>query len=103
MSVYEGLMTGLGEAIEHAEGTRELRKHKIFIEPVPMYNGADIKSIRNMLGMTQMSFANLMGVSKKTVEAWEAGKNVPDGPARRLLGMIKADPALPEKYRIVCK
>lgn len=68
MSVYEGLMTGLGEAIEHAEGTRELRKHKIFIEPVPMYNGADIKSIRNMLGMTQMSFANLMGVSKKPLK-----------------------------------
>ena len=40
-------------------------------------------------------------VSTKTVEAWEAGRNIPDGPARRMLSMLKQDPSIPEKYRFV--
>ena len=35
--------------------------------------------IRNNAGMTQLVFANYMGVSKKTVEAWECGRSHPTG------------------------
>ena len=51
----------------------------------------------------QVLFAGLMGVSPKTVEAWEAGRNMPDGPARRILSMLKTDPGLPQRFNIIAK
>ena len=46
--------------------------------------------------MTQSAFANYMGVSSKTVEAWEKGTNHPTGPACRLIYFLanKKDIAL---------
>ena len=38
--------------------------------------------------MTQSVFANYLGVSKKTVEAWELGRTHPTGPANRLIEML---------------
>jgi putative transcriptional regulator len=51
--------------------------------------------------MTQGVFAMTMGVSRKTVESWEAGRYNPDGAARRLISVMQTDPAFPEKYGIV--
>ena len=44
-----------------------------------------------------------MGVSVKTVEAWESGRNQPIGSACRLLYLTKADPAFPQKAGIVVR
>jgi len=35
------------------------------------------------------------------VESWETGRYTPDGAARRLITMLQADPALPQKYGIL--
>ena len=91
MSVYEGIMEGLGEALAHAEGKRTLRTTPMF-EPVREYKPDEIKKLRADLGMTQVVFAGFLGVSPKTVEAWEAGTNTPSGPALRLMTMIMAYP-----------
>ena len=101
MSVYENIMQGLNEAIAYNEGKLEARTKKMSIEPVPEMQAEDIKAIRKNIGMTQVLFAALMGVSTKTVEAWESGRNTPEGPARRMLAMFQADPALPQKMNIV--
>ena len=101
MNVYEGIMKGLGEALEHAEGKTQLRTTKLSIkdiEPVKNYTATDIKQIRIELGVTQVVFAKLMGVSNKTVEAWECGKNVPDGAARRLLSIIQIEPKILDNF-----
>jgi putative transcriptional regulator len=103
MSVYEGIMQGLTEAIEYERGKLDVRKNKLTIEPVRVYHGAEIKDIRNSLGMTQTLFADFMGVSPKTVEAWEGEKNVPNGPASRILSMVEKDKNLPEKFGIICR
>lgn len=42
-----------------------------------------------------------MGVSIKTVEAWEAGRNHPDGAACRLLYLTQKDPSFPVSSGIV--
>lgn len=103
MTVYDGIVQGLEEAIAYNEGKIKARTNRMRIEPVPDFEAAEIKGIRNELGMTQVLFAGFMGVSTKTVEAWEAGRNMPDGPARRILSMLKVDPAIPQRFNIVVK
>ena len=61
----------------------------------------EIKEIGNSTGLTQVLFAKYMGVSVKTVEAWEAGRNRPEGTACRLLTLTRKDPAFPLKSGIV--
>lgn len=103
MKVYDGIMQGLNEAVAYNEGKIKARTKTMSIEPVPDFEATEIKNIRNELGMTQVLFAGFMGVSTKTVEAWEAGRNMPDGPARRILAMLRTDPSLPQKMNIVAK
>ena len=103
MSVYDGIMQGLSEALEHTQGKRTLGAATIKIESLKTYDGKAIRQIRHDLDMSQSIFAGMMGVSPKTVEAWESGRNTPDGPARRLLSMIQADPKTPERYSIVVR
>lgn len=103
MKVYDGIMQDLEEAIAYNEGKIKARTNTITITPVPDFEANEIKNIRNELGMTQVLFAGFMGVSTKTVEAWEAGRNMPDGPARRILSMLKADPTLPQRFNIIAK
>lgn len=99
MSVYDGIMKGLEQALEHAEGKRALRTTLVF-EPIREYGPEEIRQLRRELGMTQTVFAGFLGVSPKTVEAWEAGRNRPEGPARRLFTMLQHNPELPDQFRI---
>ena len=103
MKVYEGIMQGLNEAIAYNEGKMQAKTKTMSIEPIPDFEAMEIKRVRNELGMTQVLFAGFMGVSTKTVEAWETGRNMPDGPARRILAMLKVDPNLPQRMNIIVK
>jgi putative transcriptional regulator len=103
MDFYKSIVTGLHEAVEYEKGTGKAKKAKCTVNPAPVFNAQEIKSVRNTLQMTQATFAAVMGVSTKTVEAWEVGTNTPIGTARRMLSMLKADPALPKKYNIVSR
>lgn len=101
MSIYKSTAKGLKEAIDYEKGTVKARSAKIRVEPLVSFNKAEIKAIRNNLKMTQVVFAKFLGVSPKTVEAWEGGRNMPDGPARRILSMLKQDPDIPVKYKFI--
>jgi putative transcriptional regulator len=101
MSVYESIIKGLNEAIDYEKGTGKARTTKCTVNPVPEFNAQEIKDVRISLGMTQVTFAEVMGVSTKTVEAWEAGTNKPIGSARRFLSVLKSDPSLLNKCNII--
>ncbi len=103
MSVYESIMQGLSEAVESEKGKLKAKTVKITVAPLPDIQGAEIRSLRMSLDMTQVIFAQIMGVSVKTVEAWEGGRSEPNGTARRMLSMLKSDPKLPEKYDMLYK
>ncbi len=101
-SVYESIMAGLTEAVEEKHsGKTILQRRTVSIEPVKRYNAAEIKSIRKKTGFSQKMFAGYIGVSPKTVEAWEAGINQPAGAASRILRMMEIDTELTEKYPFV--
>jgi putative transcriptional regulator len=53
---------------------------------------ADIKSIHEGFGLTQVQFAALMGISVRTLHNWEQGRRVPEGPARVLLQVAARHP-----------
>ncbi len=56
------------------------------------FSPEEIRGLRVRLRLSVGMFAELLSVSDKTVEAWEAGTNTPSGPALRLMTMIMAYP-----------
>ena len=90
--VYESIVAGLQEAIEDAKSKeKKLPRRVVTVVPVKEYNASEVKKIRNETGMSQKTFASYLGVSCKTVEAWESGINHPSGAASRLLHMMEMD------------
>lgn len=101
MGVYESIIKGLNEALDYENGKITARTTKCTVNPAPEFDAKQIRDARLSLGMTQTTFAQVMGVSIKTVEAWEAGTNKPVGAARRLLSMLQADPSMLAKLNII--
>lgn len=100
--VYESIMAGLTEAVEDAQSKdKKLRRRVVTIVPVKEYSASEIQAIRKSTGLSQRLFAGYMGVSDKTVEAWEAGKNRPSGAASRLLTMMEMDTDLTKEFPFV--
>ena len=52
----------------------------------------EIKEIRRSFKMTQMNFADLLGVSYGTYKNWEIGHRIPASPAMALLYVAKEYP-----------
>lgn len=100
--VYESIMTGLNEALEDVKsGGKNLPRRTVTVMPVKTYHAEDVKKIRISTGLSQKLFAQYMGVSQKTVEAWEAGTNRPSGAASRILSMMEMDTNLIEEFPFV--
>jgi putative transcriptional regulator len=87
-SLFDDLRQGLEEAIDYEKGKGPARTVTYIITPVKEYTKEEIREIRRKAGMTQSVFASYMGVSQKTVEAWECGRTHPTGPACRLLNIL---------------
>ncbi len=87
-SLFDDLREGLEEAISYEKGTGKANTKTYMILPVNEYSNKEIREIRMKAGMTQSVFASYMGVSKKTVEAWECGRTHPTGPVFRLLDIL---------------
>ena len=78
MGVFDDIKVGLEQAIEYEKGNLKAKK-------------------------TTLSVLRFMGVSVKTVEAWEAGRYQPDGAARRLLYITRENPSFPVMSGIVAR
>lgn len=100
--VFDSIMTGLNQALEHTQGKLpSARRRRVSVSPLPQYNPAEIKQIREKQNLSQLAFAEALGVSIKTVEAWEAGRNKPRGPALRILQLIQDNSHFFEDNKIV--
>jgi putative transcriptional regulator len=91
-------MQGLTEAVDYQQGKITARKTRLTIKPVTSFNTDDIKRIRKKTGLSQVMFAGSLGVSPKTVEAWENGRNKPEGASRRLLEIVRDDPGFLKRF-----
>lgn len=103
--LFDDIMSSLNELKEHAEGkpTGVVTHHRktATVADVPNFSPQEIKEVRLAAKMSQRTFAACVGVSAKSVEAWEGGRSRPDGAARRILGMMKSNPSFAEDMGLI--
>ena len=83
--MFNELVASVKEMDQIAKGKKKASRVYKYPEP-------EIKEIREKTGLSQSSFALLIGVSKRTLENWEQGRRHPTGPAKALLRILNADP-----------
>lgn len=82
---FEGILSGLHEAIAHAKGqTNDLTIHEL--------PDLDVAAVRAKTKLSQGDFARAFGVAVGTLQGWEQKRRKPEGPARALLTLIDHDP-----------
>jgi putative transcriptional regulator len=73
---------------EILEGIREIKRGAYG----RVINVPDIAKTREKTGLTQVRFAELLGVSVRTLQDWEQGRRAPSGAARTLLMVAAKNP-----------
>lgn len=94
---FEELKGSLEEAVDYSKG-KQTRCRTVTRElPIPEYTAAEVMRTRHALNLSQKGLAAILGVSVRTVEAWESGKNTPSGAAQHLLYLFDCDNSLVER------
>ncbi|MES2657853.1 MAG: helix-turn-helix domain-containing protein [Verrucomicrobiota bacterium] len=62
-------------------------------KPAVVIQDPEPKAIRLALGLSQIGFAQALGISPKTLHKWEQGTSRPSGAARTLLRIAASDPS----------
>jgi putative transcriptional regulator len=75
---------------EILDGLREIKRGK----HARVVNVPDVGKIREKTGLSQARFAELLGVSVRTLQDWEQGRRAPSGAARTLLLIADRDPTV---------
>jgi len=57
-------------------------------------SGDDVVALRRFVGLTQVRFAQALGISVHTLRNWEQGRRLPDGPAIALLRIAARHPRI---------
>jgi putative transcriptional regulator len=74
--------------LEILEGIREIKRG----EHGRVTNVPSVSSVRESTGLSQARFAELLGVSVRTLQEWEQGRRAPSGAARTLLLIAQRNP-----------
>ena len=74
--------------LEILEGLRQLNRG----EHGRIVNVPSVASVREKTGLSQSRFAELLGVSVRTLQEWEQGRRAPSGAARTLLLIAAKNP-----------
>ena len=73
---------------EILDGIREIKRG----EHGRVTNLPSVSSVRERTGLSQARFAELLGVSVRTLQEWEQGRRAPSGAARTLLLIAQKNP-----------
>ena len=92
---FSGIMAGLEEALAYEKGSA---KAATFVRKRSLPD-VDVSEVRKTLDLSQKAFASVLGVSPRTVEAWESGKSNPSPTARNLIFLISQDHTLISKLQ----
>ena len=73
---------------EILQGLRQLKRGEVG----RVINVPDVARVRSKTGLSQARFAQLLGVSVRTLQDWEQGRRAPTGAARTLLAIAAKNP-----------
>lgn len=69
---------------------RKMQKYDaLCLAPVPEYDAAKIRALRESLHLSQAVLAAVLNTSLSTVRKWEGGDKKPSGPSLKLLNLIE--------------
>jgi len=88
--MFEELLGSVREAGAVLRGQKKPSRRTVI-------HSSGVRIIRERTSLSQSDFANLIGVSVKTLQNWEQNRRRPTGPAAALLSIIEHDPALAVK------
>ena len=74
--------------LEILEGIHQLKRGK----HGRITNVPSVAAVRETTGLSQSRFAELLGVSVRTLQEWEQGRRAPSGAARTLLMIAAKNP-----------
>jgi putative transcriptional regulator len=57
----------------------------------------DVRKMCTRMKLSQKEFAARFGFSRDSIQNWEQGRRIPDGPARTLLAVIAHEPKAVER------
>lgn len=89
---YEAYLNGEPNEVEVVE---------VSIPVVTEFDAQSIKDLRKKINVTQVGLANLLGVSPRTVESWEANRTEPTRPVQKLLTLLTRNNDLAKELRLV--
>ena len=82
---FNELLASVKEAGEVIHGKRKASR-------VTQVQIPDVSAIRSKFKLTQQKFAQLLGISTRTLQNWEQGIRNPEGPAIALLKVAEKNP-----------
>jgi putative transcriptional regulator len=85
-SVGESLIEAMQQANAWARG-EEVPGMRVHIP-----EAYDVRKMRTRMKLSQKEFAARFGFSLDSIQNWEQGRRIPDGPARTLLAVIAHEP-----------
>ena len=86
-------LTEFTDALEKGEVPQRLTCRQVRLNLDPTRHSPElVKKTRNLLGVSQVLFARFLGVSPKTVRAWEQDVNTPPPMACRFMDEIRRQP-----------
>lgn len=67
---------------------RRFPSRDVSVSPVPEYDSASIKALREKLHLSQAMLATILNTSLSTVRQWEIGIKRPGGTSAKLLDLL---------------
>lgn len=69
---------------------RKMRRFDVLcLAPIPDYDSAKIRALRDQLHLSQSVLASVLNTSLSTVRQWEIGEKHPSGPSLKLLNLLE--------------